>query len=88
MTTTVRVAVPAGQEGGGVLIRYGTQIAEIPVGGVHTFYLYDGVQAEAVICERGASQSVDLVRTLVAEVAHLKEQLAAVAHAVEDSKAS
>ncbi len=57
MTTTVRIAVPAGQ-GKGVLVRYGTQNAVIPVGGVQTFYVYDGVQASINVLELGDETAV------------------------------
>jgi hypothetical protein len=93
MTTTVRVACPSGS---GVHIKYGTQVAEIPVGGVHTFYLYNGVQASAVITELGAPQTGDspadvpAVDTaaltaenecLKAEITHLTAQLEAASKA-------
>jgi hypothetical protein len=95
MTTTVRVAVPTGA---GVRIRYGSQVAEIPTGGVHTFYLYDGAQASAVLTELGSEQTGDApadvsetealqakVTCLETEVEHLKSQLEAVSNAVRDS---
>ena len=89
MTTTVRVACPSGA---GVRIKHGTQVAEVPAGGVHTFYLYQGVQASAEITELGSLLAPIPVNPLAAEndclkaeVAHLKEQLAEVAHAVQDA---
>lgn len=95
MTTTVRVACPSGA---GVHIKYGSQVAEVPVGGVHTFYLYDGQQASAVITELGSTKTGDAladvtdtealqakVTCLEAEIEHLESQLEAVQNAVKDA---
>lgn len=88
MTTTVRVAVPAGQ-GKGVRIQYGTQYIEIPVGGVQAFSLYDGSQASAVITETDALSDVvpragcaQRNYELIKQIDQLKEELAAVKAAV------
>jgi uncharacterized small protein (DUF1192 family) len=77
-------------------VKYGTQVAEVPVGGVHTLYLHEGQQASAVITELGksgdapadVSETEDLkakVVCLEAEVEHLKAQLEAVSNAVKDA---
>jgi hypothetical protein len=75
MTTTVRIACPSGT---GLHIKYGSQVAEVPVGGVHTLYLYEGQQASAVVTELGKSgdapADVSETEALQAKVACLETE--------------
>lgn len=93
MNTSVRVVVAGGETG--VSVRYGTQLADIPVGGVQTFTLLDGKSEPLVITRPGGNPvvvtpPVDTVTrgaydSLREENADLRAELDAIKAAVEHS---